>query len=52
MVFQSYALYPHMSVRSNIAFGTATVFSALSIGIQPDPARVHRFDEGGHAIRA
>jgi multiple sugar transport system ATP-binding protein len=21
MVFQSYALYPHMSVRGNIAFG-------------------------------
>jgi ABC-type sugar transport system ATPase subunit len=21
MVFQSYALYPHMSVRNNIAFG-------------------------------
>ncbi len=23
MVFQSYALYPHMSVRDNLAFGTA-----------------------------
>ena len=28
MVFQSYALYPHKSVRENLAFGRLAIFSA------------------------
>ena len=41
MVFQSYALYPHMSVRNNIAFG-------LRMAGQPQGrASTQKVDEGG-----
>jgi len=38
MVFQNYALYPHMSVRDNLAFG-------LRLRKMPKPDRVRRVDE-------
>src|SRR5947209_19095495 len=39
MVFQSYALYPHMSVRDNLAFG-------LKLRHTPQPAIERRVQEG------
>ena len=38
MVFQNYALYPHMSVRENLAFG-------LRLRRMPKPERARRVDE-------
>jgi len=38
MVFQNYALYPHMSVRANLAFG-------LRLRRMPKPERARRVDE-------
>ena len=40
MVFQSYALYPHMSVRNNIAFG-------LKMAGEPQEVIEQKVDEGG-----
>ncbi|OWV97151.1 sn-glycerol-3-phosphate ABC transporter ATP-binding protein UgpC [Rhizobium sp. R693] len=44
MVFQSYALYPHMSVRENIGFG-------LKIGKVPQHERRERVDEVARILR-
>jgi iron(III) transport system ATP-binding protein len=41
MVFQSYALWPHMTVRENVAFG-------LEMRKLPREAQVHMSDRAGH----
>jgi multiple sugar transport system ATP-binding protein len=43
MVFQSYALYPHMSVRDNIAFG-------LQLRRMPKPELSRRVDEAARIL--
>lgn len=43
MVFQSYALYPHMSVRDNMAFG-------LSLRKTPKPEIERRVKEAAHIL--
>jgi multiple sugar transport system ATP-binding protein len=43
MVFQSYALYPHMSVRENLEFG-------LKIRKTPKPERDRRVDEAAQIL--
>ena len=43
MVFQNYALYPHMSVRENLAFG-------LRLRRMPKPERVRRVDEAAATL--
>ncbi|WP_029041438.1 ABC transporter ATP-binding protein [Cucumibacter marinus] len=43
MVFQNYALYPHMSVRENLGFG-------LKIAKQPDAVVAERVDEAASIL--
>ena len=43
MVFQSYALYPHMSVRDNLGFG-------LKIAKEPDAVIAKRVDEAAEIL--
>jgi multiple sugar transport system ATP-binding protein len=44
MVFQSYALYPHLSVRKNISFG-------MEINRMPRPERERRVAEAARALQ-
>ncbi len=37
MVFQNYALYPHMSVEKNMAFGLAQIAARRSAAVSPKP---------------
>jgi multiple sugar transport system ATP-binding protein len=49
MVFQSYALYPHMSVRDNMAFGLENIATDKSV-IEARIAEAARMLEIGHLL--
>ena len=44
MVFQSYALYPHMTVRANMEFG-------MKVGGVPAPERAQRVDQAAKVLQ-
>ena len=52
MVFQSYALYPHMSVRSNIGFRPSCPGPSIEPSAAPVPSCIFSFAFGAVAFSA